>query len=74
MLVGILLSTLGVTQAGPAAQPLPVLDADGFQNLAATLMSRLDELESKNQKLEANNHKFFFYIYSLVSFGRILQG
>ena len=56
MLVAIFLSTLGVTQAGPAAQPLPVLDADGFQNLAATLMSRLDELEAKNYNLESKNH------------------
>ena len=56
MIVGIFLSTLGVTQAGPAAQPLPVLDADGFQNLAATLMSRLDELEAKNYNLESKNH------------------
>ena len=56
MLVAIFLSTLGVTQAGPAAQPLPVLDADDFQNLAATLMSRLDELEAKNYNLESKNH------------------
>ena len=57
MLVAIILSTLGVTLAGPAAQPSPVLDTDGFQNLAATLMSRLDELETKNHKLETKNHK-----------------
>ena len=37
MLVAIFFSTLGATQAGPAAQPLPALDVDGFQSLAATL-------------------------------------
>ena len=70
MLVAIFFSTLGATQAGPAAQPLPALDVDGFQSLAATLhLSSILPLVSQSwERLWVPEVRHT--IYSMESLGR----